>query len=295
MRKFLLNLFRLYFRYFPLRKGKIPVLLLIDKTGLTKNFMIISRYDKNILIKLNLDDWIQKQVFYFGRYEIEKNETLLWHNLIADSQIVIDIGANIGYYTLMSSVRVGTKGKVFSFEPVSTTFKKLSENVKLNQFDNITIENLAVSNAISEIELFVADEKSTGSSSISEHVNFSGIKERVKAITIDHYVKDKAFQRIDVVKIDVEGCEPMVIEGMMDSMRKFRPLVLIEVLDERLKTVGSSKELLYALFDSLDYSAFEILDGRTVEKIESPREGGLIVFKHNSTVFPSQISVSERF
>src|ERR1700674_3161993 len=103
MRKLLLNFCRLYFKYFPIRKGKIPILHLIDKTGLTKHYNLSSTFDKNISINLNLDDWIQKQIFYFGRYEIEKIETIFWQNIVKEEQYIFDIGANIGYYSLMAA------------------------------------------------------------------------------------------------------------------------------------------------------------------------------------------------
>src|SRR4030095_14202301 len=291
MRKILLNIFRLYFRYFPVRKGKIPVMLLIDKTGLTKNFNVLSAFDNKININLNLDDWIQKQIFYFGRYEIEKDETLFWQHLIKEEDYVFDIGANIGYYSLQAAARIGKNGKVFAFEPVSSTYKKLIDNIKINSFANIIAENIAISNKEGEIELFVADELSTGSSSISMHVNFSGIKEKVSTIILDEYAADNNIKKVDVVKIDVEGCEPMVIEGMTKIMNDFKPLILIEVLDERLNTTGSSKEALYSLFEKNAYEPFEIKNYNTLRSIRSPKEGGLIVFKHRNCNFPGSFSI----
>lgn len=281
----------MYFMYFPVRKGKIPVMQLIDLLGFTKNYNLKSKFDQDIFINLNLDDWIQKQVFYFGRYEIEKNETLFWRNLVKKNQFVFDIGANIGYYTLQASVRVGNSGNVFAFEPVTITYNKLIDNIKLNSFSNIVAEKLALSNSKDNIELFVADEKSTGSSSISMHVNFSGIKETAETDTLDNYVENHKITKADLVKIDVEGCEPMVIEGMKNIMLNFKPLVLIEVLDERLNTIGSNKENLYSLFGQRDYEAFEIISDHEVYKIQSPKEGGLIVFKHKESAFPQNITV----
>lgn len=292
MRKLVLKMFRLYFRYFPIRKGKIPVLNLIDKTGLTRNFIITSSFDKNILINLNMEDWIQKQIFYFGRYEIEKKETLFWQNLIKESENIFDIGANIGYYSLMASIRIGNQGKIFAFEPVTVTYNKLIQNIELNKFINIIPERIAMSDMNGEIELFVADEKSTGSSSISNHVNFSGIKEKVKTISVDDYVYNNNIDKLNIVKIDVEGCEPMVIKGMTKTMNNFKPLILIEVLDERLNTVGSSKEKLFDLFIQNNYSGYQIIEENIVENIKKPMEGGLIIFKHNDTPFPSFIKIS---
>jgi FkbM family methyltransferase len=267
-------------------------MLLIDKSGLTQNCEIITKFDQNIQIKLNLDDWIQKQIFYFGRYEIEKKETLFWQKMIKHNGIILDIGANIGYYSLMAAVRIGSSGKIFSFEPVTNTYRKLLFNISLNGFKNIYPQKVAVSNSMGEIELFVADEKNTGSSSIALHVSFSGVKERVNTITIDNFLNEKnEISEVDLVKIDVEGCEPMVIEGMKETMKRFRPIILIEILDERLKTIGSSKEFLYELFYENNYEAFEIQDSDTIAKIMSPKEGGLVMFKHLQTAMPRHLNL----
>lgn len=264
-------------------------MILIDKMGFTKDYKIQSDFDQKIKINLNLNDWIQKQIFYFGRYEIEKNETLFWQNIVKTGDIVFDVGANIGYYTMQTAARIGSNGRVYAFEPVSITYKKLIDNINLNNFKNIITENVAVSDTPGEIELYVADENSTGSSSIAMHVNFAGVKEKVKTIVLDEYIKDNHIPKLDLVKIDVEGCEPMVINGLKNTMNEYKPIILVEVLDERLNTINSSKEQLYELFNSCNYSGFEIIGDNSVRKIEKPIEGGLILFKHIGKELPQQI------
>ncbi|HEY3251253.1 MAG TPA: FkbM family methyltransferase, partial [Ignavibacteria bacterium] len=180
----------------------------------------------------------------------------------------------------------------YSFEPVSITYSKLIKNIKLNNFNNITTENLAVSNENGEIELFVADEKSTGSSSIAMHVNFSGVKEIVKTIRIDDYISQKNINKLDLVKIDVEGCEPMVIEGMLVTMKELKPTILIEVLDERLNTINSSKEQLFQLFEYNNYEAYEIIGETLAKKIRNPKEDPLVIFKHRESKFPNNFVLS---
>jgi FkbM family methyltransferase len=262
---------------------------LLDKIGLTKDISLTHSFDKNILINLNLNDWIQKQIFYFGRYEIEKNETLFWQNIIKPKQYVFDIGANIGYYTLQALARVGSEGRVFSFEPVAATFKKLRDNINLNNFSNAIIEKLALLDKRDKIELYIADETSIGSSSISMHVNFSGEKEFADAISLDEYVIEKNINKIDIIKIDVEGCESRVIEGMKNVMNSFKPLILIEVNQERLQTTGSSKEKLFEQFYINDFEAFEIISANEIKRIFTPKEGILILFKHKSKSLPEYI------
>jgi len=113
----------------------------------------------------------------------------------------------------------------------------------------------------------------------------------VQTIRIDDYIKENNIYKVDIIKIDVEGCEPMVIEGALITMKNLKPLILIEVLDERLNTINSSKEDLYKLFQENKYSPYEIINYNVIKKINTPKEGGLIIFKHNDLQLFENIKV----
>lgn len=278
MRNILLYFFRWYFFEFPVRKGKIPVLNAITKMGLTKNVKKESSFDSGTRINLDLEDWIQKQIYFFGHYEVEKAETLFWKSLIKDNDIILDIGANIGYYSLMASKRIKS-GKIYAFEPVKQTYAKLIKNIELNNFQNIVPVNKAVSNKEDIIEIYVADNKNTGTSSITNHAHFSGEKQPVVAIPIDSFVRENKIPKVDIIKIDVEGAESLVIEGMQETLIKFNPYILIELIDERLKAAGSSLILIYDFLEKLGYSPFQTNAELILTPAAKYKEGSLIIFK----------------
>lgn len=278
MKKLLLTIFRWYFSHFFIRTGKIPLLNLLTKLGLTKNVELISSFDDGILIHLDLDDWIQKQIFFFGRYEIEKLQTLFWKQNLKDGQIVLDIGANVGYYSLMAAKRIN-KGTVYAFEPVRDTFDKLENNINLNRFTNIKAYNLAVSDRAGTLQLFPGDHKNTGTSSIRMHKGFSGKLEMVDAITVDEFVARENIFKADFIKIDVEGSEMNVLKGMKLTLEKLSPVVLIELLEEKLENAGSSVKEIYQLFIGMGYKPYNINNKLYLEPISEPAEGSLIVFK----------------
>jgi len=280
MKGLLLSIFQWYFRKFPVRKGKIPVLTMVSKWGLTKNVKVKGIFDDDIKINLDLDDWIQKLIYFFGCYEIEKTETAFWKKIIKDDYIIFDIGANVGYYSLMAAKRAGN-GKIYAFEPVSSTYEKLLKNIELNKFHNIQLQNLAVSNHAGYVDIYVADNKNTGTSSITKHMHYNGNMETVKTVCIDDFFVEQAISKIDLIKIDVEGAEMLVLEGMNKILTQLEPLVLVELIDERLKAAGSSLLEAYDYFDTLGFKPYKL--NKRLEMLPSEKyiEGSLVIFKKN--------------
>jgi FkbM family methyltransferase len=260
-------------------------LMLIFKNKIEgKNYRTIVRYDLGQKIVLNLDDWIPSQIFWCGLYLVEKKETEFFKKLIEKGHIVIDIGANIGYYTLMAAARVGKNGRVYSFEPCSSTFKLLQENIKINKSENVVLSEMAVLDKEGNIELYLSEKTNTGSTSISFPTKYSGKKENVKCITLDKFIKEKKLKKVDVIKIDTEGAELKVLKGMEKLLSVQSPKVLIEINEENLNALGSSKEDIYAFFRKLGYQAYDI---KTSKIIKEPIEGNLILFYKKEKTAPN--------
>jgi len=139
---------------------------------------------------------------------------------------VLDIGANIGCHTLRFSKLVGEKGRVFAFEPTRYAYEKLGRNIELNpQFsNNITLEKKAVSNVTE------TNQAIHFSSSWLLFGNQKPIAEEVvDFVTVDHYVMQKDIERIDIMKIDVDGFEPEVVEGAVNTIKNHKPILFLEV------------------------------------------------------------------
>lgn len=137
---------------------------------------------------------------------------------------VLDIGANVGYYTINLANLVGENGKIFAFEPDPSNFSILEKNIKLNNFKNVILINKAVSNTLSPTTLFL-NSSNTGGHSIVETGN-STKKIVVTTTTLDEYFKNFT-DSIDLVKIDVEGAEYKVIIGGLNFFKKLKPKYLI--------------------------------------------------------------------
>lgn len=171
--------------------------------------------------------------------------------MIEEGQTVIDVGAEIGYYTVLFAELVGKKGHVYAFEPERRNFELLKKNVKLNEFKNVTAFPKAVADAVGARELFLNPENRGNSSffaspSIKEHVE-------VPTIRLDDLC-NKLETPIDFVKIDVEGAELLVLRGMRSILNQKKAKILIEVVPRKHASWTKSWEL----FEKLRTKGFEI-------------------------------------
>jgi len=141
----------------------------------------------------------------------EKNETNFIKGSINKGDIVIDIGANIGYYTLMFAKLVGDTGKIYSFEPDPRNFLILEKNIRINGYNNIILEKKAVSNKLGKSTFYV-NENSAGSS-IHKPNNYAANEIYVDLITLDNYFEVNSIIP-DFIKMDIEGHELNALKGM---------------------------------------------------------------------------------
>lgn len=180
---------------------------------------------------------VSVNLFYRGIWE--ENETRLVKNEIHIDDIVLDIGANIGYYTLIFANLVGPGGKIFSFEPEPTNFNLLKKNIEINGHQNITIENVAVSNDSGKIKLFLS-EKDPGQHKIDCGIDVSNNYIIVNKISLDDYFKNNPLaKKISFIKIDVEGSEINVLKGMQNILNINKKLkILIEYSPKHIRNFG---------------------------------------------------------
>ena len=153
-------------------------------------------------------------------------------DLIDDGDIVIDVGANTGYYTLNIASKL-KEGKIISIEADPNTFKILEKNCNINKISNSEIHNVACSNHEGNIDFFKTD-KHSGINSIldqPEKNNFNKIK--IKSNTLDNIINSR-FKKIDWIKIDVEGAELFVLEGAQETLN-YTKHIIIEIHEHILE------------------------------------------------------------
>lgn len=181
----------------------------------------------------------------------------LFRRLLRPGSTVFDVGANVGYYALLAGRSVGPDGRVFAFEATPAVATRLAENVALNGLDNVTVVHSAVCDRSGEIEFRLHDDDSEGNSMVNFAADWPTV--RVPAVSLDEYAADHGLERVDVVKVDVEGAEPLVLAGATRLLSAARPPVLImESNPDALKAGGSSPADLRARLAAFGYRCYGV-------------------------------------
>ncbi len=207
---------------------------------------------KNVLghgMYLNKNCWVSENLAKYGVWEKIETDYILKE--IQEGDVVLDIGANIGYYTLILAKLVGNSGKVFAFEPEPNNFNLLKKNVKKNRYQNVILENMALSNSNGKIKLYLA-KQNRGEHRIYRSKAVSNDFVEVNMMTLDEYFKNvPLIEKIAFIKMDVEGSEWGVLQGMRSLLEKKSKLkILLEFDPDQIMDFGTNpKDIINFLHD----------------------------------------------
>lgn len=215
----------------------------------------ISTYTISEGVKLEMDfnDAIGFGVIILGSYN--QFETMVLKKILQPGDVLIDVGAFMGSYSLLASKLIGRKGKVYAFEPNPDHLRKLKRNILLNNFHNIQAFKFALSNKKGVVKFYVAG---SGSSLVKNEAEMHIGKEikpiKIKAVTLNDFIKKEKIKHIDFIKIDAEGWDLQVLKGASNVLKKKdAPDIMVEVMDEQLKRAGSSANDLIRYMKSYAY------------------------------------------
>jgi len=234
-------------------------------------------------MQLNPAEHIQQQLFWYGYYE--KGLGIILKKFVKPGDIFLDIGANIGYFSLLVANNIPT-AKVISFEPVNDLFQKLRNNISINDFKNITAINAAVGEVNEERELFLSGSDNLGMSSFQQPENFSGKREMVKVVTIDEWFKRAGLAKIDIIKLDVEGSEFAALKGMKEVSQNFKPIIIVEINPETLSMFRLMPVDIYVYLNKLNFAGFIISESGELAKLNGKvvNETVNVLFIHHDKI-----------
>jgi len=156
--------------------------------------------------------------FWLGTFEPE--ERSIFENTVREGDVVFDIGANVGFYTLLASVLVGEGGKVYAFEPLPRNLSSLKSHMKINGVTNVEIIEAAVADHNGAARFEESPDPSMS------HLSAQGAVE-VRTVSLDDLISRGEIPAPDFIKIDVEGAEASVLRGARDVLEVRNPAILL--------------------------------------------------------------------
>ena len=246
----------------------------LNKTILTKskwimnlNYNLRKKLKPEFIItkeghKIFLDEGDGLHLSIYNDFDGESFEMETVKKIVKEGDIVIDLGANIGVYTLLLAKLVGDKGKVYAFEPSPESFMLLKKNIKENSYKNIIPVQKAVSNKSGKAKLYLT-KNNPGNNHLKNSDPANDKSVEVEVTTLDEYVKDFD-KKINFIKMDVEGFEGYIIQGGMNLFTDQEVKLTTEVHPELSELSGFGQENYLNILKKLNFNLYFIDEEKNV-------------------------------
>lgn len=191
-------------------------------------------------------------------------EKIVFLSLVRSGDVIADVGANVGYYTLLFSRLVGPRGSVHSFEPAPPTFDQLEATIRRAHRYNVLLNRCALADSESTTTLYLPGDDH-GQASLTQHSFGSWAQEvpvhafTCQVTTLDAYVESRGIAALTLLKCDVEGAELPVLLGAQKTIRRFTPLLFLEVNPHWSADFNYQPADLVRLLETLGYSLFFLI------------------------------------
>lgn len=206
-----------------------------------------------LMLFLNKKDPVVSGAIALGVYE--NFETVLLQKEIHEGMTVIDMGANIGYYTVMFAHLVGPSGKVIAFEPDEQNGEVLKKNIIANKFRNVSYVNKALSDRTGFVKLYISEENRGDNRIYDTKEGREWIE--VEMISLDDYLPKET--KVDLIKIDVQGVEALILNGMEKSIsRSDKMIIFTEFWPDGIRKTGESPEEFLKKLVGFGFSLYNI-------------------------------------
>lgn len=244
-------------------------------------FEIVTNSMGQIKMEVDKYSYMGGSIYWSGYHHV--NEIIYLNSILKNDMTFIDIGANQGEFSLFASNKL-KNGRVISFEPVSYQFNLLTKNISLNNFKNIEINKYGLSNEVGILPIYNSTNTALhggfheGLSTLYKSDERANFQENVDLKIFDEEYFEK-LERFDFLKIDIEGAELYALKGMIKSLTKFKPEILIELSDETYLSAGYSVKEMIDFLESLNYKPYRIHRGKLIQTSNNYSQWGNYIFK----------------
>jgi FkbM family methyltransferase len=242
---------------------KAPWLLSKIAGDLNFRIPIDTQLGNGMPIRVIWTDLIGSSICVDGYYDMPSVRVL--RRLLQKGMTFIDVGTHVGQYTLLAANLVAPAGAVHSFEPQPDTFDLLKHNIEANGVLNVHLNQCALGETKSQVQLYVARPDNIGQSSLRRPDNYSGTSITVPCQSLDDYAEEQGIHRIDLIKIDVEGAELGVLKGARKILsRGSKPHLIVEFWEPFQRECGTSCDEMAAFLKDHGYKLFWIAESELV-------------------------------
>lgn len=226
----------------------------------------VTTYFDGIRYRLGLNEYIDSEIYLQGFFE--EDTTYALRKLVRPGMTIFDIGANSGCHTMRMAKLTGETGTVVAFEPVSWAQEKLEINMALNNFGNIVLEKMGLSDKPAknvEVEIAASWPVRTHNAPPPNrlHPIHKGklIKAQIDFSTMDNYVNSRKVEKVDLIKIDTDGYELRVLHGGARTLKQFTPILIVEMDQNTLKEKGDTLKDLVSFLERFGYKFYSVENG----------------------------------
>lgn len=220
---------------------------------------------KGVVISIPAGDHRVAPIEAINFLEYEPGDSSVIESFIRDAKVFVDIGANIGWYSIGCSL-VNPSAEIFCFEPVPDTFKQLKKNIELNGADNVNAFDFGLSNEDEIVDFFVYPEGGGNASArdLSRREGVSTVSVQLRTLDSCGLFDRK---KIDFIKLDIEGGELLALMGAQRILARDKPVIFCEILRKWSKEFGYNPNDILCLLRDIGYESYEIVDNGVCREI----------------------------
>jgi len=201
---------------------------------------------------LNPSDYVQTDFFWLG----ERDRWELFHakKFVSPGALILDVGANFGHYSITLADALGRRCRIHAFEPFPCNADRLRENIRLNGLETVIgVHQVGLSDTNGKGSMMVRADNS-GAATLAVNQESTVDATNIEVTTLDAFSEETGLDRIDFIKIDVEGFEERLLMGGAKTITRYLPVMLLEFDPPKLQRAGSSVERLAAWLRNQRYT-----------------------------------------
>jgi len=234
-------------RYYPVKRGST----------------MIHNFDTDLKMNIDTASYISNVIYWRGHHSAAVAKVLRKH--LRSDMTFVDVGANLGELTLLAAKRL-VNGRVLAFEPDPQIFLQLSRNISINHLSGVELFNIGLFDKTDSLPLYRKQDINFGTINEGVPSLFSTGNDpqevRVQLRRFDDVARESGLDRLDVMKIDVEGAEMMVLRGAERFIKRYRPIIITELSETNFRRAGYTTRDLIGYLGSLEYDV-QTLDDRS--------------------------------